>query len=60
MRKAVLLQCVLCSFLLAVSLVLSYRTNRRAVQTGTFGAAELSNDTFEDLSLNLFVELFNE
>lgn len=60
MKKNILLQCVLCSFLLLASIVLSYRTNKRTAEAGAFGITEFSNDTFEDLSFNLFEEFFNE
>ncbi|MBQ7399949.1 MAG: hypothetical protein IJW06_05795 [Clostridia bacterium] len=60
MKKNILLQCVLCSFLLLASIVLSYRTNKRTAQVGAFGISASANDTFEDLSLNLFEEIFNE
>lgn len=60
MKTNIILQCILCSFLLIVSIIIGFRSNERTAEVGAFGITEFSNDTFEDLSFNLFEELFNE
>ena len=60
MKQNVFFQCLLCSFLLIVTIIIGFRSNRRTAEAGAFGITEFSNDTFEDLSLNLFEEFFNE
>lgn len=60
MKANIILQCILCSFLLIVSMIINFRSNERTAEAGAFGTTEFSNDTFEDLSFNLFEELFNE
>lgn len=59
--KAVLWsQCLLCAFLLAVALFLIAKNCQRTTEAGAFGITTVFNDTFEDLSNNVFGEYFDE
>ena len=60
MKTNIALQCLLCIFLLIVSLIIDLRASQHTAQAGTNGITECSNNTFEDLSFNLFEEFFNE
>lgn len=60
MKTNIIIQCILCSFLLIASIVIGFRTSQRTAKVGAFGISGFSNDTFEDLSFNLFEDYFNE
>ena len=60
MKKLLLAQCLLCAFLLVVTIFLEICQGNKAVQTGAFGKNTFSNITLADINHNIFGEFFDE
>lgn len=60
MKNVLFAQCLICVFLLTVTIILTVRGNQRAAEAGTFCTNTFFNDTLADFSNNIFGEFFDE
>ena len=60
MKNTLLLQCILCCFLLLTSIMIFAKTKNEAVDVGAFGSPCARNMSLNDLTNVVFSELFDE